>query len=66
MNAFVTWLHPAPSCTLPRYHPSRAHIPASHTDVSKTWEQHRPVHTVGDDYDDCERTHHLDFIGGFR
>lgn len=28
--------------------------------------QRHATHKVGDDYDDCERSAHLDFIGGFK
>ena len=57
----VTWLHPAPYSPLPFSHPARAYTKAEDTNVGRTIEQHK----VGDDYDDCERTAHLDLPGGF-
>ena len=65
MNS-VTWLYPAPSCTIPALHPARAHIPASHTDVSKTWEQHKPIVYTPDDYDLTDRPGYLEQYGAFK
>ena len=65
MNS-VTWLYPAPSCPIPAMHPARAHIPASHTDVSKTWEQHKPIVYTPDDYDMVQRDDWLSAPGGFK
>ena len=67
MNS-VTWLYPAPSCPLPSFHPARA-IDYHHTDVAETWKQHSLIDGIGnilDDYEDCESSAHLDFIGGFK
>lgn len=58
----------APHCIL-RLTDARAYVPASHTDISRTWADHAPIHPrndTGDDYDRVMRDDWLSAPGGFR
>ena len=56
---------PFPVCILNSGDPARAHHPIA---LAETFARNTPPiqHKVGDDYDDCERSAHLDFIGEFK
>lgn len=57
----------APYCIL-RLTDARAYVPASHTDIRKTFEAHRPIHAptvYGDDYDRVMRDDYLSAPGWF-
>lgn len=57
----------APYCIL-RLTDARAYVPASHTDIRKTFEAHRPIHATtvyGDDYDRVMRDDYLSAPRGF-
>lgn len=68
----------APFCPLPITDKRRAYVSSHHTDIRKTLEEHAPIrvsevarikheHTqIWDDYQDCENSSHLDFIGSFK
>lgn len=53
---------PHPHCPIPEGHPLYSgYIKAEQTDIRRTFAKH----AVGDDYDDVERSAHLDLMGEF-
>lgn len=56
---------PAPSCLVPMTHPARAHIPASDTNVRRTFDEHSTLDLL-DDYDLTSRTDYLEMPGAFQ
>lgn len=61
-----------PYCILPSHHRARAYTHSSGTNIAATIKQHReqhtppPCHSIGDDYDDVERTAYLETPGAFK
>jgi hypothetical protein len=63
----------APYCPLPLTDKRRAYVNSHDTDISRTLEEHTPIRVsevkrvqLWDDYQDCENSSHLDFIGSFK
>ena len=56
----------APYCIL-RLTDARAYVPASHTDIRKTFEAHRPIRTadIQDDYELTDALGYLEQPGAF-